>query len=126
MKLDLLPCMTSEQLTQLRELGITSCRHLARVGQRPERLETLARDAELSPHFLRDMVHLAELSEIRGVGPAMLAHLLEVGVDSPARMGSLDPVTLQNRLRKVASPPPNLAVIESWISQARRRGRRRP
>jgi hypothetical protein len=125
MKLELLPSMTSEQLAHLRELGITSCRHLMRAGQRPERLETLAHNAGLSPRILKDLVHLAELSEIRGVGPAMLACLLEIGVDSPARMGSLDPGTLQRRLQRVVNPPPNLAVIENWISQARQQERRR-
>jgi predicted flap endonuclease-1-like 5' DNA nuclease len=81
-------------------------------------MSTLAQSTGLSPEVLHGAVRRAELSRIRGIGPALLSLLLEVGVDSRAALAALEPETLRERLLRVTDRPPNLAVLESWIRQA--------
>jgi nucleotidyltransferase/DNA polymerase involved in DNA repair len=120
MRLAELPGLEAEQLTQLQAAGIGNCQQLLRATKRQDRLLTLARAADLSPEALRSVVHRAELSQIRGVGPTTLAHLFAVGVDSLAALTSQGPEALQAQLHRRIARPPNLAVIEDWILQARR------
>jgi hypothetical protein len=50
-----------------------------------------------------------------------LNRLFEVGVDSLAALATREPGALQAELQQVTARPPNLAVIEHWILQARQK-----
>ena len=125
MQLAQLPGLEAEQLTHLQAAGIGNCRQLLRATRRQDQLLTLARTADLPLETLRSVVSRAELSQIRGIGPTTLAHLFAVGVDSLAALASKEPQALQAQLQQRIARPPNLALIENWIIQARRlRGHR--
>jgi predicted flap endonuclease-1-like 5' DNA nuclease len=119
MRIEQLPGLKSELVTSLQGSGIGSCRQLLRISRRPEKLSRLASSLGSSPGALQQIVHRAELCQIRGVGPAALAHLWQVGIDSPAALAAAEAEPLRTQLAQVSTRPPNLAVIEDWIYQAR-------
>jgi hypothetical protein len=123
MRVEQLPHIEAEQITQLRAAGITNCRQLLRACQRPERFQRLANASGLSRDVLNDVVRRAEVSQIRGIGTATLAHLFEVGIDSLDALAARKPESLRTDLQRVTARPPNLAVIEDWILQAGQRAR---
>ena len=121
MRVEQLPDMEAEQIARLQAAGINNCRQLLRASQRRERFLNLANATGLSPKGLEDVVRRAEVSQIRGVGTTTLAYLFEVGVDSLEALAVHEPETLRTKLHRVTARPPNLAVIEDWILQARQR-----
>ena len=125
MRVDQLPGVETEQVSRLRAAGIQNCRQLLRAGQRPERFHILANSTQMSQEALHQLVQRAGLTRIRGVGTRTLSLLFAVGVDSLTALAEQEPETLQARLLLFATKPPNLAVIEDWILQARQyHGRR--
>jgi nucleotidyltransferase/DNA polymerase involved in DNA repair len=127
MRVEELPGLETEQIARLRAAGISNCRQLVRASQRQERFQNLVSATKLPLETLHTLVQRAELCWVRGVGPATLVHLHEAGVDSLVTLASQEPNTLQAKLQEVTPRPPNLAVIEDWILQARRQnGRRAP
>jgi predicted RecB family nuclease len=121
MRVEQLPGMEAEQTTRLQAAGINSCRQLLRASQRQDQLLSLSKATGLSPKALEGIVRRAELSQIRGIGTATLAQLYEVGVHSLEALAAREPETLRTDLQRVTARPPNLAVIEDWIQQARRK-----
>jgi hypothetical protein len=119
MRVEQLPDMEAEQIARLQAAGINNCRQLLRASQRRERFLNLANATELSPETLEGVVRRAEVSLIRGIGMTTLAHLFKVGVDSLEALAAHDPETLRAELHRVTARPPNLAVLEDWILQAR-------
>ena len=126
MQLAQLPGLNTEQILQLQAAGVSTCRQLLRASKRQERLQLLARAADLPAETLGALVQQAELSQIRGVGPTTLAHLLAAGVDSLAALAGQEPEALQAKIQQATTRPPNLAVIENWILQARQLDGRQP
>lgn len=120
MQIEELLNLDGDQVSRFRSAGIQNCRQLLRVSRRSHRLASLVEATGLSLEMVGSIVRRAELSHIRGIGPAALTHLLEVGVDSPASLAAQEPEALRARLQQVTSRTPNLAVIEGWIRQARR------
>jgi predicted RecB family nuclease len=121
MRVEQLPGMEAEQIAQLQAAGINNCRQLLRASQRQERFHNLARATGLSSSALEEIVRRAELSQIRGIGTTMLAQLFEVGVDSLEALATHEPGVLRTDLQRITARPPNLAVIEDWILQARKK-----
>jgi CheY-like chemotaxis protein len=80
----------------------------------------LSKSSGLCLETLQSVVCKAELGLVRGVGPVTLARLCEAGVDSVAQLAAQEPQMLQLLLRQNGARPPNLALIEDWILQARR------
>lgn len=119
MQVEQLPGMEEEQVVRLQAAGIRNCRQLLRAGQRPERFLNLVRKTGLLPDTLRDFVGRAELYQIRGIGATTLARLFEIGVDSLDALAVYEPETLRAELQRTVVRPPNLAVVEDWIRQAR-------
>jgi hypothetical protein len=123
-RLEELPGAEPQHVARLREAGIRNCRRLAWAGGRPDRLARLARESGLGFQLLQSLVGRAGLSRLRGIGLVMLGHLVQIGVESPEQLAGWEPEQVQERLRTCLKPPPNLALIESWILQARARGGR--
>jgi nucleotidyltransferase/DNA polymerase involved in DNA repair len=124
MQIAQVPGLQAEQVSRLQAIGISNCRQLLRASRQRDRLLVLSSMTELSFEMLRSLVGRIELCQIRGIGPATLEQLWEVGVDSVETLANQDPLGLQMQLRKVAVRSPNLAVIEDWILQAQQhRGR---
>jgi nucleotidyltransferase/DNA polymerase involved in DNA repair len=126
MQLAQLPGLNTEQILRLQAAGISTCRQLLRASKRQERLQILTRATDLPAETLRALVQQAELSQIRGVGPTTLTHLFAVGVDSLAALASQEPEALKAKIQQTTARPPNLAVIEDWILQARQLDGRQP
>lgn len=121
MRIEQLPGLEPGQISRLRGLGITHCRQLLRASRGQERFLDLVTSTELRPETLHSAVQRAELGQIRGIGPTTLIRLFEVGVDSLAALATWEPDALQAELQQVTARPPNLAVIEHWILQARQK-----
>jgi hypothetical protein len=121
MRVEQLPHMEDDQIARLQAAGINNCRQLLRAGQRRERLLSLAGATGLSPKNLESIVRRAELSQIRGIGTTTLTQLSAVGVDSLEALAVREPEVLRTELHQVTARPPNLAVIEDWIVQARQK-----
>lgn len=120
-----LPGLESEHIVRLRAAGVRSCRQLLHASRQQETFLRLAESTGLPLETLQTLVHQAELSQIRGIGPTNLSHLQKAGVDSLRLLADQEPEPLRSRLQQVLARPPNLAVIEDWILQARRRQGRR-
>jgi predicted RecB family nuclease len=120
MKITSLPGLNPEQIARLQAAGIGTCQQLLRTSRREERYQALLRSTGLPPETLVDIKQRAELSQIRGIGPAALALLLDAGVKSVDELAAQEPESIQHSLRAATGHPPNLAVIENWILQARR------
>lgn len=124
MNIDQLPGLTSEQVASVKRAGIRTCRQLLRYRQSRSRMQDLAGATGLPLAALQSIVQRAELTEVRGIGPVALANLLEAGILGLADLAAQEPLALQSRLWRKSTAPPNLAVIEHWILQARRRAAR--
>ena len=116
-----LPGLECEHVSRLQGAGVRTSRQLLRVSRRRNGFTSLAKAADLQLKDLEQIVSVAELGEIQGIGRTALNQLLEAGVTSPGELSAEEPAELQTRLRKAGVRPPNLAVLEHWIIQARRR-----
>jgi len=126
MRIEQLPDLDARQVSRLRAIGIHNCRQLLRVHRHLERFSILCRATQLSPETLRGLVQWAELSQVRGIGPATLAYLHDMGIDSLTALADQEPAALRAQFRQLMPRPPNLAVIEDWIQQAGQKKRQRP
>ena len=121
MRIEQVPGLDVEQISHLRAIGIHNCKQLLRASQQWERFPILSKATNLPAEVLRRLVRRAELCGIRGIGPATLDLLCKLGVDSVAALAEQEPEALRSRFRQLTPRPPNLAVIEDWIWQARQR-----
>jgi predicted flap endonuclease-1-like 5' DNA nuclease len=126
MQIEELPGVEPRDALSLKEAGIRTCQQLAQVARYPGRLSSLAQALRLTMAALRDLVDRAELSRLQGVGPTSLTHLLAAGVLTLSALAAQEPEALRLRLSQVTARPPNLAVVEHWIAQARCRRARQP
>lgn len=121
MNIEELPGLEEEHISRLHGAGMRTCRQLLRVSRRRKGLVTLTKAADLRREDLEQIVNVAELGDIGGIGPTSLHQLLEAGFGSPGELATEEPEGLQTKLRRAGAQPPNLAVLEDWILQARRR-----
>lgn len=126
MRIEQLPGLDARHISRLHAIGIHNCRQLLRAHRRLERFSILCQATQLPTETLRSLVQWAELSQIRGIGPATLATLHEIGIDSLPALADQQSAALQARFRQLVARPPNLAVIEDWIQQAQRKSQRQP
>ncbi len=123
MRIDSLPGLTPDQIARVRGAGIRTCRQLLQSSRRLHRLQALAGSTGLPVEVLRRIADQAELTRVRGIGPAALTSLFRSGVTSLSELATENPANLHSRLRQTTSGPPNLAMLENWILQARQRAR---
>ena len=121
MNIEQLPGLEDEQVARLHRAGMRTCRQLLRANRKQGDSITLTQATDLQPKDLVQIVRMAELGEIGGIGPASLHWLLEAGCGSTVELATEEPQALQTKLREAGAKPPNLAVLEHWILQARRR-----
>lgn len=123
MQIQDLPGVEPRHAASLKSVGIWTCQQLLQVARYPNRLPGLAQASGLSMAVLRNLADRAELSRLQGVGPAHLGNLVAAGIHTLAALAAQEPEALGLCLSRVTSRPPNLAVVENWILQARRRAR---
>ena len=121
MNIEQLPGLEDEQVARLHRAGMRTCRQLLRASRKRGDSISLTQAIDLQPKDLGQIVSMAELGEIGGIGPASLHWLFEAGCGSTVELAAQEPRSLQTKLREVGAKPPNLAVLEHWILQARRR-----
>ena len=126
MQIEDLPGVEPHHALSLRDAGIWTCQQLLHVARCPNRLAGVAEASRLPMVVLRDLINRAELSQLQGVGPANLTHLVAAGVPTLSALAAQEPDVLRLRLGRVTARPPNLAVVEHWIVQARRRQEKIP
>jgi hypothetical protein len=119
MQLKDVPGLEPDQLASMRATGVSNLRQLLSTARQDGGLAGLAQASGLPIEALQDLVRRAELSQLQGIGPRALAQLLEAGVRSLSLLAHEEPAALQHRLRRCMDHPPNLAIIEHWITQAK-------
>lgn len=118
MKIEMLPGLTTDHVACVHKAGVKNCQQLLRASRRVNGLTALASSSGLSVETLQEIVARAAMTRIRGIGPATLTALLELGITSLAELAAESPTGLRDLLRQSTASPPNLAVIEYWIRQA--------
>jgi predicted flap endonuclease-1-like 5' DNA nuclease len=126
MQIEELPGVEPRHALSLRDVGIRTCQQLLQAARYPHRLPSLAQASRLSMAALRVLVDRAELSQLQGIGPTNLAHLNTAGIPDLSALAAQEPDALRLRLSRVTDRPPNLAVVEHWIAQARQRRTNKP
>jgi predicted RecB family nuclease len=119
--IDGLPGLKIEQASRLRDVGVRSARQLLRASRSATGLLALAKATGVPLEALREAVQQVKLFQVRGIGPAHLEHLLAAGLETLKDLACQEPEALRRQLCRVMSHPPNLAILESWILQARQR-----
>lgn len=105
---------------------ITTCDQLLSAAGRFENREALARAGGLAPEQLRDLVQLADMARISGIGAVFGLMLEELGVEDIRGLATRDPVLLHQQLRefnqreRLARRSPTPEEVADWVEQARR------
>lgn len=111
----------------LKTLGMKDSDDLLNFCKTPAAIEELSRAIGVETHVITQLVHRAELAHIRGIGETYTRLLEEAGVSSLTELANHSPETLRAQLthinseRKLVGRIPALAMVNGWVTKARRR-----
>jgi predicted flap endonuclease-1-like 5' DNA nuclease len=111
---------------RLKVLGIRDSDDLLRFCATPSSVANLARATGVEVHVIRQLVHRADLTRIRGIGETYTMLLEEAGVGSLKELATRCPEDLRaqfsaiNRERQLVGRVPALAMVSGWVTKARR------
>ncbi len=105
---------------------ITTCSQLLNAAARHENRLALARTTKLPPEILTELVQLADMARINGIGAVFGLMLEEMGVHDVETLAARDPEVLHRQLRdynrseRLARRSPTPEEVADWVGQARR------
>lgn len=105
---------------------ITTCDQLLAAAGRCGDREALARAARLAPELLRELVQLADMARVSGIGAVFGLMLEELGIEDVEGLAARDPEALHRQLReynqreRLARRSPTPEEVADWVQQARR------
>jgi nucleotidyltransferase/DNA polymerase involved in DNA repair len=105
---------------------ITTCDQLLAAAGRFEDREALARAARLAPELLCELVQLADMARVSGIGAVFGLMLEELGIEDVEGLATRDPGQLHQQLReynqreRLARRSPTPEEVADWVEQARR------
>ncbi len=105
---------------------ITTCDQLLAAAARVADREALARTARLAPELLRELVQLADMARVSGIGAVFGLMLEELGIEDVESLAARDPEVLHRQLReynqreRLARRSPTPEEVADWVQQARR------
>jgi len=119
-----IPGVDPELIARLESAGIKTTKALFdRAATRAERLR-LAEDAGASEESVLELVRLADLARIRGMGKTFVRLFSESGAAGVAELAACDPVDLHERLyainekRKLSGVVPSLKDVREYVEMA--------
>lgn len=111
---------------KLKALGVKDSDDLLKFCVSHSAVEDLARAVGVESHIIAQLVHRADLARIRGIGEAYTMLLEEVGVSTLTDLATRCPENLRaqfthiNSERKLVGRVPALAMVNGWVTKARR------
>ena len=105
---------------------ITTCDQLLAAAGRYHDREALARTARLAPELLRELVQLADMARVSGIGAVFGLMLEELGIEDVESLAARDPELLHRQLReynqreRLARRSPTPEEVADWVEQAQR------
>jgi len=111
---------------RLKARGIKDSEDLLVACRTPREAAELARSAGTEVSFLMRLLHRAELARIRGIGESYTILLEEAGVSTMRELAAVAPDDLRAKLtrinadKKLVGRVPAQAMVNGWVSKARR------
>lgn len=105
---------------------ITTCSQLLNAAALHENRLALARTTKLAPEILTELVQLADMARINGIGAVFGLMLEEMGIHDVETLARRDPEVLHRQLReynrseRLARRSPTPEEVADWVGQARR------
>lgn len=112
--------------SKLKALGIKDSDDLLSFCKSASAVEELARAMGTESDIIAQLVHRADLARIRGIGETYTMLLEEVGISTLTDLARCSPETLRaqfthlNSERKLVGRVPALAMVNGWVTKARR------
>lgn len=110
---------------KLRETGITNNEQLLAAAAAPAQRKTLAAACGCDARAILELANRADLARIKGVSGVYSDLLEKAGVDTVKELATRRPDNLHARIietnssEQVTKQPPSLAMVESWVQQAK-------
>jgi predicted flap endonuclease-1-like 5' DNA nuclease len=111
---------------KLKERGIKDSEDLLKHCGSPAELGQLAEATGVEPVVLKQLVHRADLARIRGVGEAYTQLLEAAGVSTLGDLAERCPEDLRDQFtringeHKLVGRVPALAMVNGWVTKAKR------
>lgn len=118
--------MQSDLETKLKTVGIRDSDDLLRFCTSSSAVVELARAVGVESRVISQLVHRADLARIRGIGEAYTMLLEQVGVSTLTDLAKRCPEDLQSQFTRINSERqlvgrvPALAMVNGWVTKARR------
>jgi ribosomal protein L35AE/L33A len=110
---------------KLNAQNIQTTADLLEAGKTPNSRKELAEKTGISHKLIHEWVNIADLFRIKGVGEEYSDLLKEAGVDTVVELSKRVPEHLHdkvvevNKVKKLVRKVPTIAMIESWIEEAK-------
>jgi len=104
---------------------ITTCSQLLSAAALHDNRMALARTTKLAPEILTELVQLADMARINGIGAVFGLMLEEMGIHDVETLARRDPEMLHRQLRdynrreRLARRSPTPEEVADWVGQAR-------
>jgi predicted flap endonuclease-1-like 5' DNA nuclease len=95
----------------LAEAGITHSKHLFRRGRTPAQRQALSEETGVPPEALLELVQLADLARILGLGPVLVRLYHATGAETVEALAGWDPDALHQRAHAVNEAQ----GISAWV-----------
>jgi predicted flap endonuclease-1-like 5' DNA nuclease len=111
---------------KLKERGIKDSEDLLKQCRSSDDLRQLAEVTGIEPKVLTQLVHRADLARIRGIGEAYTELLEAAGVSTLDDLAARGPEDLRDQFtrinseRKLVGRVPALAMVNGWVTKAKR------
>ena len=110
---------------QLAKVGVTNSLQLLEAASRPGEREKLLAATGLTNEKLLELLHMADLMRVKGIGPAHARLLVGAGVSTVKDLARRNPILLQGSLDQVNGSErlnertPGIEVVLAWVEAAR-------
>jgi predicted flap endonuclease-1-like 5' DNA nuclease len=110
---------------KLNSIGVYTTSDLLESGATPLGRKTLSEKTGISPKLILEWVNLSDLFRIKGIGEEYSNLLEEAGVDTVVELSHRNAVNLHakivevNGAKKIVRRPPGVAMVESWVQEAK-------
>ena len=121
-----IPGVNPGHVEKLATAGIKSCRALFDAAHTPGQRSALAAEADIPHNDLLELLRLADLARVKGMGPGFVRLFFTAGVDSIETLAEEDPDDLFKRLYEAKAAldthhvVPGMPDVRNYIRQARR------
>lgn len=109
----------------LSKAGISNSTHMLEAARTDYLRETLTEQTGVAPEKVLELVHMADLMRVPGVGPVQARLLMEAGVTTALDLARRNPFFLQadlnelNGLERLTERTPSAEVVLKWVEAAK-------